>query len=367
MIRDIVFLMPARGLKPAGGFKIAFNYAEHFSELGHNVHIIYPYVNYNFSKEKHSLLNKCKIVFGYFLKLVLRKNLFQTWFRFKQPIRQHCIFILNKSMLDFCKGETVVFATAVDTAYALNEIKSIPDKNKFYLIQGFENWDFEDQYVYNSYKFHFHKIVIAKWLAEQVKKVGEKAVIIQNGLDFSYFKMSNPIEERTPYEVAMLYHTSNVKRCVDAFAALDIVKKNIPNLHVSVFGSYDKPNLPDWYTYYKTPDKETHNMIYNNASVFVASSSTEGWGLTPCEAMQCGAAVACTDNGGYLEFAKHEETALVSKVYDVQSLADNIIRLISDNELRIRIAYSGNECVQQFTWENAYKKMDESLINRDID
>lgn len=364
MYDKIVFLMPGRGLRPAGGFKIVFKYAEFFARQSVSVHIVYPYVDYNFFNKNYSLAFKLKLCFGYFFRFFMKKIELQKWHVFSLNVKQHIVFKLGRNCRLYGDKNTAFFATAVDTAYALNEIKSISDKDKYYLIQGFENWDFDDDYVYNSYKFPFHKIVIANWLEKQVNKVGENATLIQNGLDFSYFHLTTPIEKRSAYEISMLYHTSDVKRCVDAFAALDIVKKQIPELHVNIFGSFDKPSLPDWYTYYKTPSKEVHNKIYNTAAIFVASSSTEGWGLTPCEAMQCGAAVVCTDAGGYLEFAKHEKTALVSEVYDVPALARNILILITDNALRMKLAYAGNNYIKQFTWDKSFAKMSELLAEK---
>ena len=168
--------------------------------------------------------------------------------------------------------------------------------------------------------------------------------------------MTVPIESRSPYEVAMLYHVSEHKGTDDALAALEIVKEKIPALHVTVFGTFNPPDLPPWFTYFQSPDREQHNSIYNNAAVFVAPSRLEGMGLTPAEAMMCGCAVACTDNPGFEIFSRDNDTTLVSKARDVNALAANILKLIADTELRIRIAKSGHAYVKRFTWERAYAK-----------
>lgn len=73
---------------------------------------------------------------------------------------------------------------------------------------------------------------------------------------------------------------------------------------------------------------------YNEAAVFVGPSHSEGFCLTPPEAMMCGCAVACTDIGGYTVCCKHDRTALVSPVRNPERLAENIIRLIEDDDLR---------------------------------
>lgn len=63
----------------------------------------------------------------------------------------------------------------------------------------------------------------------KVEKVGATATLITNGFNFKEFTLNNPIEKRNRYEIVMLNHELEHKRCVDAWAALDIVKQNIHN------------------------------------------------------------------------------------------------------------------------------------------
>ena len=164
----------------------------------------------------------------------------------------------------------------------------------------------------------------------------------------------------------MLFHLDDRKRCCDSFVALEIVKKQIPELHVTMFGTPEKPdNIPEWYTYFKTPDRDTHNKIYNNASIFISASMKEGWALPPAESLQCGCALVCTDINGFKAYAINNETALVSPVYNVQALANNILNLIQDNNLRIKIAKNGNNFIQRFTWDKSFKQMKELIEKND--
>ena len=214
-----------------------------------------------------------------------------------------------------------------------------------------------------SYRFGFHNIAIAPWLQDIVKESGAESTLITNGLDFQRFSLNKPIEERSPFEIVLLNHTLEHKRVQDSRAALDLVKKQIPELHVTMFGTCDAPkDMPSWYTYHCQPTGQELCDIYNNGAIYVAASDFEGFGLTIGEAMICGCAVACTDNGGFRCMAKHEKTALLSQVYDVEALAENIIRLINDNELRHEIAHKGNDNIQQFTWEKSYQKLKTLLL-----
>ena len=364
MKKKLAVILPGRPTAPVGGYKVAYQYADYFAGIGYDVCFIYPYVQEDFfSQNNISFLKKVKTFLGFYYRQFTKTIPLKNWYPFKNETHYKFAFMMTPFFLSFLKTKDVIFATSVETAYWLNSVNNIPNKKKFYLIQDFENWNKNtDEYCYNSYKFPFTKIVISKWLQKKLEETGNTATIIPNGLDFEYFKLTIPIESRKSTEVAMLYHLDDRKRCCDSMAALEIVKKQIPDLHVTMFGTPEKPvDLPDWYSYYRTPNRETHNAVYNNAAIFVAASMKEGWALPPAEAMQCGAALVCTDIGGFGDYAINNETALVSKVYDVQALAENILKLITDNDLQIKIAKNGNKHIQQFTWDKSFAMMKELI------
>lgn len=163
----------------------------------------------------------------------------------------------------------------------------------------------------------------------------------------------------------MLYHLSERKRCSDAIAALKIVHEKVPALHVTMFGTPKKTtDIPEYFDYYQMPDKITHNKIYNQAAIFIAASNIEGFGLPLAEAMTCGCALCCTDTTGFLDFAKDNITALTSPIYDVNALAENILKLINNNSLRVSIAKSGNEYIKQFSWNKAVNSFNNFLKSK---
>ncbi len=350
--KSICFVLPGYSYKAIGGYKIAYEYANRLSEKSYKVSIYYS----QFSKYQHyslyGILARFYCAFRFLISVIFRKK----WFSLKKSVKEVLRFSYKKSTLS---KYDVLVATSVETAYELHDLKL--DKSKsciIYMIQDFEKWEpFSESLVLESYKFPMKKICITPWLVEKVKSVGENATLIYNGLDFSYFTLRKPIEERNPLEISVMYYERSTKRFEDALAALKIVHEKFPKLHVSVFGVFKNPgNLSKYFTYHKSPSKEEHNEIYNNSAIYVAASSSEGFGLTVAEAMICGCAVACTNNGGFSSMVKNGETGLLSPIYDYEALAKNIIKLISDNELRIRLAKNGNENIKKFNWESAVEK-----------
>lgn len=358
--RKIIFLLPGMDYNPTtnkaiavGGYKVVYEYANRFAADGYDVTIAYSHTRC-FGV---SLWRRFYAFVGYHYRKLRNQLRGAEWFDLNPNVKKLFCYRFSPENLKLESGD-VVFATAYETAVELNALNQIPNVHKCYFIQGYELWSDTEENVQKSFRFGMHNFVIAPWLQEKVENAGANATLITNGFNFEEFHLDIPIEARSRYEVVMLNHKLNHKRCVDAWAALAKVKKEVPQLHVTMFGVYPPPmDMPDWYTYYQCPTKEQLNAIYNKGAIYVAASDFEGFGLTIGEAMICGCAVACTDNGGFACMAKHGDTALLSPIYDVDALAQNIVSLIKDDELRIKISQSATEYIRKFDWGISYAKL----------
>lgn len=341
--------MPREGSWPSGGLKVIFEYASRLAEDGYDIKLIYPLFRIN---ESIDWLHKIVYIFV-FLKIKLTGSFKPTnWFILNKKIHNKLVWSLET----YCyENKAIYIATAIHTAYSLNKY-NIPSTRKFYFIQGYENWAFTDQQVIDSYHFPMHKIAISRWLEKIIEAEGESCSIVYNGFDFNVFRIKKAIKNRSKSHIICLYHKSKLKDFQVAKAAFERVKAVCPELRITLFGVPPDPVLPKWYSYYQKPNKEILSDLYNEASIYVGPSRVEGWGLTIGEAMLCGCAVACTNNSGYLEMAKNNDTALVSEIGDADALAQNIISLINDDELRYRIARAGNRFIQKFSIEDSYLK-----------
>ena len=87
------------------------------------------------------------------------------------------------------------------------------------------------------------------------------------------------------------------------------------------------------------------------------------------EAMMCGAALVTTDTGGSRDYALNEETALVSTPKKPDRLAKNLIRVLTDNSLRVGLAEMGYQKIKNFSWdtncEHLIKYFEGSLNKKD--
>lgn len=342
----ITFIFPNHSPEPAGGYKVVYEYANRLVADGYKVNIVYSGSLFWKKKSLYFKLTNCVR----YIQNLIKGYSCRKWFNLDKRVKEHLTFSLNYRHIP--KSDIYICTSPYTAMY----VKDYPTENKYYFIQGYENWGgITEEKLRETYHYPLKKIVVSNWLKGIMEEENEFCYIVHNGFDFNYFKLTIPINQKNKFTVSMIYSPIEGKGCRYGFEALDIVKTKFPQLQVMLFGSAAAPRLPEWYSYTKEPNREQHNRIYNEAAIFLAPSLQEGWGLPVGEAMMCGQAVVCTNNNGYKEMATNNVNALMSDIKDSASLAKNIITLITDDELRYKIAKEGNTSIRRFDINNSYK------------
>jgi alpha-1,3-rhamnosyl/mannosyltransferase len=91
--------------------------------------------------------------------------------------------------------------------------------------------------------------------------------------------------------------------------------------------------------------------LYTGAAVFVMPSLYEGFGLTPLEAMACGAPVICSNASSLPEVVGN--AALLVNPRDDDEIAQTIARVLDDAALRDELRAKSLARAAQFSWERA--------------
>lgn len=356
---NVTFVLPSYPLKPWGGFRVVYEYSNHLVARGHKVTVVHP--RRLKRKPRPSAPNLYRLLrqkVATFRNEVIRPNV-QQW----QPIDPRVRFsYVSDLSSDHVPDADAVFATAWTTAEYVADYP-VSKGEKFYLIQSYETWDGPKDRVDATWKMPFHKVVIAGWLHDLGSQMGcQDMAKIQNGFDHSKFKVLTPIFNR-PKRAAMMFSQVELKGSADGLIALKKAKTQYTDLQVVMFGVSPLPkSLPAWIEYHRHPTPhELVEGVYNSASIFLCPSWIEGFALPPAEAMACGCAVASTDCGGVREFAEDSVTALLSPPRDPEALANNLLRLLEDDDLRIRIAMGGHKRIQAFTWERSTNLLEEYI------
>lgn len=350
----ITFIFPHPADGPAGGYKVVYEYANRLVADGCKVNVVYSGSLFWQKKSLYFKLTNCVR----YVERLIKGYSARSWFALDKRVKEHFTLSLNYRHLP--KSDIYVCTSPYTAMY----VKDYPTDKKFYFIQGYEKWGaITDEVLIETYHYPLRKIVVSTWLEKLMDNLNEVCDVVPNGFDFNYFKLITSIKEKDKFKISMVYSPIELKGCKYAFEALDIVKTKFPQLQVVMFGSAPIPDgLPKWYSYIKEPNQEQHNCIYNESAIFLAPSLQEGWGLTIGEAMMCGQAVVCTNNNGYREMAIDNVNALMCNIKDSASLAQNIITLIENDELRYKIAEKGYEDIKRFDIDQSYLKL-KSVLN----
>ena len=343
----INFVLPFKIRKPAGGFRVMYEYANRLADLGYEIHITYPikakYVKYR-------LPFYLRVLMSY-----IEKYKPFDWFSFNPKITMSYVSsISEKNMID----ADIIIATWWSIVVEVSQLSKSKGE-KINLIQGYEDWLGHINELHASYDLKsIHNIVVANYLKDIVSKYTSKKIeYIPNAIDNNIFKIKETIEGRNPKSICMLYSIQAIKGSIYGLEALTKLHNKYSDIKVDLFGICPKPDgLPNWITYhYNSPDL---SEIYNNNAIFISTSLTEGFGLVSVEAMACGCALVCTNIDGHIEYAINKETALLVEVKNPDDIVTKVSSLIENKHLLQDIAKRGNQYVEQYSWDVSVKKMD---------
>ena len=97
---------------------------------------------------------------------------------------------------------------------------------------------------------------------------------------------------------------------------------------------------------------------YRSADILVVPSWYEPFGMVVLEGMIHGLAVAASDVGGPAEIIRHGETGFLFPPGDAAALAQAILELVEDPQLRRRLACDGaTEVRETWVWDKVVPKM----------
>jgi glycosyltransferase involved in cell wall biosynthesis len=94
--------------------------------------------------------------------------------------------------------------------------------------------------------------------------------------------------------------------------------------------------------------------VYNCATLFVFPSCYEGFGLPPLEAMACGCPVVVSNVASLPEVCG--DAAYYVDPYSLESIAEGIYKVLTDEGLRQGLIQKGLERAKLFSWEKSAKE-----------
>jgi len=158
----------------------------------------------------------------------------------------------------------------------------------------------------------------------------------------------------------------NVERLIDAFhlvrqRGLDHLKLVVIGDEVSHYASLRRAvhryNLHRHVRFLGYMPEDTLAIMYRLAGVFVFPSLYEGFGLPPLEAMASGTPVVVSNVSSLPEVAG--DAAVLVNPLDPVDIADGIMRVLTNDDLRRELRRRGLGRARQFSWEASARRVRE--------
>ncbi|MDD5598860.1 MAG: glycosyltransferase family 4 protein, partial [Victivallaceae bacterium] len=204
----------------------------------------------------------------------------------------------------------------------------------------------------------------------------KKVLYLGNGVNMAYFASGDAGSFRNEYKLG----DAKIILCVASFnpqknqtmllAGFEKILQKRPDCKLVLIGTvYDQeyyrkvlakagklndsviiiPNLPF--------DSKTLVNAYAACDLFVLPSLYEPFGIVVLEAWAAGKPVACSGEGGLRAFVSHDENGLIFNVNSTDDLAEKILELLGDENLKHRLAGAGKKTAEEHSWEKITERL----------
>jgi N-acetyl-alpha-D-glucosaminyl L-malate synthase BshA len=109
------------------------------------------------------------------------------------------------------------------------------------------------------------------------------------------------------------------------------------------------------------------NQILNYSDLFLLPSQTESFGLAALEAMACKVPVISSNSGGLPEVNIQGVSGYLSDVNNINEMAENALKILSDDIVLNQFKEKALEVAQQFSIEKIvpmYEKLYQEALNK---
>jgi glycosyltransferase involved in cell wall biosynthesis len=351
----ITFILPHLNL--GGGVKVVVIYAQKLVSLGHEVTLVsFP--------QKASLVSR--------LRNKIRGKIaawpqITDFFPETKSLNHITLKGRQSFMGKYVPNGDVVIATWWETAELVNRLP--PEKGtKVYFVQHHEVFPYLPvDRCRATYRMPLHKIVVANWLKDVMRTEhgDHNAVVVPNSVDHSQFFALNRMKRQVS-TVGILYSTTPSKGLKVSQAAVQFLRRTIPETRVIYFGS-ERPSkdvLSDQRAvFYYLPAQDKIREIYSDCDVWLTASTSEGFNLPAMEAMACGTPVVSTRTGWPAESIAQNVNGVLTEVDDIAALASGLEWVLTRSPRQwINLSNEAHKTVKHSSWDESTKLFENALL-----
>lgn len=211
-------------------------------------------------------------------------------------------------------------------------------------------------------------VVCSPQMKELVRNMtNSKIHVIPNGIDFE--DIPNIQSHKSIEHPSILYvgGLTKIKGVDILLNAVPLIIKKIPNLHIYITGSgpeednlkkvVKRLNMEENVKFLGFIPEDEKYSYYKSVDVCVFPSLYEPFGIVLLEAMGSGKPVVASNVGGIPFVVIDGKTGLLFEPGNIDELAEKVIFLLQNGELRKKMGERGQERAKEFTWDKIAERM----------
>lgn len=205
----------------------------------------------------------------------------------------------------------------------------------------------------------------------------EKISVVPNGVDLQKFhsnydltsiekvKKKFEITEEYFLYLGTLEPRKNLVRLIEAYEeVMNKLGNHAPTLvlaggkgwmYEEILKKREESKHPERIIFTSYLAEEDTPLLLSGATAFCFPSLYEGFGMPVLEAMACGVPVLTSNSTALTEIAK--DAALLVNPFSVDEIADGMMELYQNKELREHLIAMGHRRTEQYTWDVAAEKL----------
>ena len=202
--------------------------------------------------------------------------------------------------------------------------------------------------------------IIAKHMVSDFGVPYDRIRFIPRGVDLSRFKFRDPKTYHSKvFTVGMVSRITPLKGHSFFIKAVSILRRNIPNLKVVIVGSAAKDKyMGDLemltrrlgltkIVEFMSAREDIPSIMHGLDCLVSATITPEAFGRAIVEAQASGVAVVSTRVGGVVDIIEDEKNGLFCNAQDPIDMADKILKIYRDKDLRTKLVIGGRKRVEE--------------------
>jgi len=349
------------GTGRTGGTRVLLNFMNELVKNGYEISLTTIYYDDWFPLAKD-------------IKIISKRTRFNQYLLWgKSRIFKNNILLYHldylKKLYDMIPRVDINVATFSPTAYVASW-KSIDGSIPFYHMQHLENIMFSNplmkKFVLDTYFLPIYKVANSKWLQKKLLLLtGKEYSILNPAIEHDIFYQRNGHQRDGRYINIVALGKGGWKNAVGIYDAVNLVRSKFPDKKIILHFFGHKPTQGIQFdnketVFHKDLSDDQLAELYSNSDIQITFSIAESFPLPPLEAMACGSAVITTPYGTE-DYAVDGLNALIVEPNNIEMLANKIMLLIENEELRQKLIENGFKTSSKFNWTDQTKILEEQF------